>query len=142
MNLDKITVIIAVRTCLALLVFIPSVAVPQTDLDRSQQNEGKKTEEKKTDAKKIEVHVKVSTKDGKPLPPKTSVEISGKEKACGSLNSNDATAIIDEKGEAIFSLPVCKVTVKVNVTLYIPAMKPIDLAAYKSPIVLTLEPEQ
>jgi hypothetical protein len=137
MNLDKITVIIAVRTCLALLVFIPSVAVPQTDLDRSQQNEGKKTEEKKTDAKKIEVHVKVSTKDGKPLPPKTSVEISGKEKACGSLNSNDATAIIDEKGEAIFSLPV-----KVNVTLYIPAMKPIDLAAYKSPIVLTLEPEQ
>jgi hypothetical protein len=142
MNLNKITVTTAVLMCLALLVPIPSVAVTQSDSDKSQQSEDKKTEEKKADAKRIEVRVKVSAKDGKPLPSRTVVEISGKEKACGSLNSTDATAKIDEKGEATFSLPVCRVTIKVNVDMYFPAIKQVDLADYKSPIVLALEPEQ
>jgi hypothetical protein len=142
MNHVTITVTTALLTCLALLVPIRSVAVSQTDPDKSQQSGSKKTEEKKADAKRIEVHVKVSAQDGEPLPPKTLLEISGKEKACGSLNSTDATAMIDEKGEATFNLPVCKVTVKINVALYIPAIKQVDLASYKSPIVLTLEPEE
>jgi hypothetical protein len=127
--------------CLSLITLVPSFAVSQTDSSKPQQSEGSKPEEKKAEAKKIEVHVKVSAKDGKPLPAKTIVEISGKEKACGSLNSNDETEAIDENGEATFSLPVCKVTVKVNVALYIPAIKQVDLANYKSPIELLLERE-
>jgi hypothetical protein len=141
MRPDKITITAAALTCLALMIPIPSFAVFQTDSNKPQQSEGNKTEEKKAEGKKIEVHVKVSAKDGKPLPPKTMVEISGKEKACGSLNSNDETEAIDEEGEATFSLPVCKITVKVNVALYIPAIKQIDLANYKSPIELFLERE-
>lgn len=134
---DKITLTATFLACLALPVSIFSVAAFQIDSDQPQLSEGKKAE-----AKKIEVHVRVSAKDGKPLPPKTVVEISGKEKACGSLNSRDETETIDEKGEAKFSLPVCKITVKVNVALYIPAIKQVDLADYKSPIVLTLDREQ
>jgi hypothetical protein len=142
MNRHKITVTTAVMTCLVLLFPIPSVAAPQAGANASPQGAGKKTEEKKTDVKKIEVRVKVSAKDGKPLPSKTMVEISGKDKTCGSLDSNDATATLDEKGEATFNLPACKVTVKVNAALYIPAIKQVDLADYKAPIVLTLEREQ
>jgi hypothetical protein len=143
MNHPTNTVTAAILSSLVLLLPLTATAAAQQDknADKSQQSDAKKPEEKKTETKKIEVHVKVSAKDGKPLPPATMVEISGKEKACGALNSNDATAAINAKGEATFSLPACKVTIKVHVALYMPAIKQVDLAEDKSPITLTLEHE-
>ena len=106
------------------------------------QDSSSKADENKT--KLIEVRVQVSTQDGKTLPANSMVEISGQEKACGSsLNSNDARTAINQQGEAIFrEVPVCKVTVKLNLNLYVPFRKVLDLADYKAPIKVILEPEQ
>jgi hypothetical protein len=141
MSFDRITVATGVFACLALLLSVPS-ALCQAESDKAVPDPSKNTEEKKSDVKKIEVRVKVSAKDGKPLPLKVIVEVSGKDKACGALNSKDATEPVDQKGEAVFKLPVCKIAVKVNVPLFVQANKPVDLADYKSPIVLVLEHEQ
>jgi hypothetical protein len=77
--------------------------------------------------------VNVSSKDDKPLPAGLRVEISGQESVCGSLNSNDAKAPVDDKGKAMFrDLPGCKVTVKINSNQYLPVRKAVDLAGYRS----------
>jgi 3D (Asp-Asp-Asp) domain-containing protein len=118
----------ACLTGVALLVFTASAANSQDDAGKSKQ-----TEKKKAEARKLEVKVKVSAADGKPLPAGSMVEISGQETACGSLNSNDARATVDDKGEAVFpELPACKVTVKMNLNRYLPARKVVDLTGYKS----------
>jgi hypothetical protein len=123
MRHDKFALTRTVLTCLALAVHIPFV-------------EGQRV------SKKITVHVKVSAEDGNPLPSKVVIEVSGKEKACGKLSLNDELATVDENGEAVFELPVCKVTVKANVPLYLQAVAPVDLAEYKSPIRLILQREE
>jgi hypothetical protein len=105
--------------CLAGVAFVltAGVACPQDDPGNSKQK-----------AKRVDVLVKVSTKDGRPLPPRSMVEISGQDPDCGSLNSNDAKATLDDKGEAIFrDLPACSVAVKINLSQYLPVRKIIDL---------------
>ncbi len=90
-------------------------------------------EKKETETKKVDVQVKVSTMDKKPLPSGSMVEISGQETACGNLNASDARETVNENGEATFrNLPACKVSVKMNLTRYLPLRKLIDLAGYKS----------
>lgn len=110
---------------------------------RASQDAEKKTEEKKSSSKSIDVRLKVSVRGDGTLPPNTKAEISGQEPACGALGSADATAIIDEHGNAVFmGLPVCKVTIKVSAKSYLPWRTTTDLASYKSPIAIVLEPEQ
>jgi hypothetical protein len=109
----------------------------------ASQETDKKTEQKTSPSKSIDVRLKVSVRGDGTIPPNNKAEISGQEPACGALNSNDATAIIDEHGDAFFTgVPVCKVTIKVNVKSYIPSRTTTDLATYKSPIMITLEPER
>lgn len=118
----------ACLTGVALLVMTGSVAYPQDDSDKSNQSEKKKPE-----ARKVDVKVKVSATDGKRLPANSVVEISGQESPCGNLNSNDARATVDDKGEAIFhGVPACKVSVKINLNEYLPVTKRVDLTDYKS----------
>ena len=96
-----------------------------------------------SEAPKIEVHIQVSTMDGRSLPANSKVEISGREKSCGVLGDNDAFATISAHGEAIFKeIPACKVTIKINVNRYVTLRKEVDLATYKVPIPLILEAEQ
>src|SRR5262245_54221518 len=71
-------------------------------------------ESKKAEVKKIEVRVKVSGADGEQIPARTKVRISGRDEACGALRQQDAEALTDQSGVAVFSaVPVCKVTVRV-----------------------------
>jgi hypothetical protein len=126
----------------ALLVLMATVVTAQDDSPKTR---------------KVNVKVKVSAKDGQ-VPSGTTVEISGQELACGSLNSNDATAGTNGDGEAMFqNLPACKVSVKTHVSGNKVARKLVDLTDYKScaarppgesgpaqppcdPVVLELEP--
>ena len=101
-----------------------------------------RTVDRPAEVAKIEVRIKVTTTDGRPLPANSKVEISGQEPACGVLSSNDQFATIDAHGEAVFrDIPACKVTIKINVSLYVFLRKAVDLANFKSPITLSLEPE-
>lgn len=82
--------------------------------------------------KRVEVHVKVVTADAKPLPAGSMVEISGAETGCGRLNTSDARAMFDERGEAVLrDLPACKVAVKMNLAQYLPVRKVVDLGVSK-----------
>ena len=117
----------ACLTLLASLAFTPSL-YPQDEPGKSKQ-----LEKKAGESRRVDVQVKVSTPDKKPLPSGTTVEISGQETACGNLNSNDAHETVNENGEARFqNLPACKVSVKINLTQYMPLRKLIDLTTYKS----------
>ena len=124
-----------------------SVVASQDKTSKPQQGDGKtaeakKANEKKSELKGVEVHFKVSVEESGDLPPNTKIEISGREAACGSLQTDDAVSTINEKGEAGFKdLPACKVTVKVNQTGYLPWRQTFDLADYKEPIQITLERE-
>jgi hypothetical protein len=118
----------ACLTGMALLVLTASATNRQDDSGKPKQ-----IEKKKAETRRVDVQVKVTVTDGKPLPAGSMVEISGQETTCGSLNSNDAQATIDEKGVAMFrDLPACKVTVKINLDRYLPVRKPVDLTGYKS----------
>jgi len=87
--------------------------------------------DKKKASKTVDVQVKVSTTEGKPLPAGSAVEVSGHESACGNLT--DLTAAVNDQGEATFrNLPPCKITVKVNLPQFMPAIKGVDLATYRS----------
>jgi hypothetical protein len=111
------------------LVLTASLAHSQDDPGKT----AKPAEKKKPEAKKVMVQVKVTASDGKPLPAGLTVEISGQEAACGSLNSTDARTTVDEKGKGMFpDLPACKVTVKINLNQYLPVRRVVDLAGYKS----------
>jgi hypothetical protein len=113
---------------LMLLVFAASVAYPQ-----DEPGEAKQTDKKKAETRKVEVHVKVAAKDGRPIPSRSTVEISGREAPCGTLSSNDARETVDDKGEATFqNLPACKVTVKMNLNEFMPVRVLVDLTGSKS----------
>ena len=125
-----------------MLVLTAAPAFTQDSVDVPDPQENRKTVPE-SEAAKIEVHIQVSTMDGKPLPLNSKVEISGREKSCGVLGSNDAFATISAHGEAIFKeIPACKVTIKINVNLYVTLRKEVDLATYKIPIPLILEAEK
>jgi hypothetical protein len=122
------------------------LSASQDKTSKSQQGDGKtaeakKANEKKSELKVVEVHFKVSVEESGDLPPNTKIEISGREAACGSLQTDDAVLIINENGEAVFKgLPVCNVAVRVNHTGYLPWRQTFDLADYKEPIQITLKP--
>jgi len=119
---------------LAVLAGIRSVAA-QDDPGKPKQSEEKNAD------KTIDVRVKVSTKGGEPIPDGSYVEISGQEKACGSLQETDSTSRLDTKtGEATFTkLPVCKVTIKAICVGFKVRPKETDLRQYKDAISITIE---
>jgi hypothetical protein len=93
--------------------------------------------------KKIDARFKVLVEEGGERPQNLRIEISGQESACGSLTTVGTSAAVDEHGEALFKdLPVCKITVKINANRFLPLRLPFDLATYKAPISLTLQPEK
>jgi hypothetical protein len=139
-------------------------AVSQDDPPKSGQAEApaapaKQTDQKKPAPKTVEVHFKVSVEDGGDVPAKTKIEISGREAACGSLQTDDVMLTVDEEGEAVAKgLPPCTVMVKVNQTGYMPWRKTFDLthvnqagrllwketsdpARFNEPVQITLERE-
>lgn len=148
MTRPRITSIAVLPAALALLLLAASAAPFQNDSGQPKPAEGKKVEDKKALEKKpapktIEARFKVSIEGGGELPPNLRVAISGQEKACGTLASEDVSAAVDSSGYAVFKdLPVCHVTVKVKANLFLPLRTSVDLASYKSPIALTLVPEQ
>ena len=86
---------------------------------------------KKPEVRRVDIQVKVSTSDGKPLPAGATVEVSAQEGQCGTLNSQDLTQTLDANGLATFrNLPACKVAVKVNLDQYLPVRKVVDLATF------------
>jgi len=126
---------------LAILVLTGGDALAQGTVDNPVSEEARSVE-RPAEVAKIDVHIKVTTTDGRPLPPNSKVEISGQEAACGVLSSNDQFATIDARGEAVFrDIPACKVTIKINISLYVFLRKAVDLANFTSPITLSLEPE-
>jgi len=127
---------------LAMLLLTGGDALSQDIVDNPVPEESK-TVAKATQVAKVEVRIQVTTMDGKSLPPNSKVEISGQEEACGVLSSRDEFATIDARGEAVFrDIPACKVTIKINVSLYVFLRKAVDLANFSSPITLSLEPEK
>ena len=128
MTRQSVAIGTACLTGVALLVLTASVADSQDDSGKARQ-----TDKKKSETRKVDVQVNVSARDDKRLPAGLRVEISGQETVCGSLNSNDAQAPVDDKGKAMFrDLPGCKVTVKINSNQYLPVRKAVDLAGYRS----------
>jgi hypothetical protein len=87
------------------------------------------TKKKKADVRHVDIQVKVSTSDGKTLPAGATVEVSAQEEHCGTLNAKDITQTLDVNGLATFrDLPVCRVSVKVNLRQYLPVRKVVDLS--------------
>ena len=125
-----------------------SVAFPQDEPPQATQPgadaaDARKADEKKAEPKAVDVRFKVSIKGGGDVPANTKIEISGREDACGPLQTEDATSTVNDKGEAVFkNLPPCKVTYKVNRSPYLPVRQLFDLAGYKEPIQISLQREQ
>lgn len=131
--------------CLAGVVFVGATAFVA---DAQDDTAKAKPAEKKKAAKTVDVHCKVSTEKGEPLPP-GDVVIS-LEEACWPLTSPDPRQTIGDDGEVSFNkLPACFGTFIMKVEGYTflemevngkkQATRTVDLKQYKTPILITMK---
>lgn len=99
-------------------------------------------EAKAADAKKSNLTVVVKTDDQKDLPAGSKVQITFRDRTCGSLFGGEDRNEIIVKGKARFEgLPVCPISIKVDVPGYLNPPKVLRPADFKPEIEITLKAE-